>query len=121
MADFEGVAFLRADVDRFCREIAELAPALRLRRLAELRAMLEEVTGAALIEAMADARVRDGAYARSARAPGSRMSRRAGYSPRAVRPGSIRHAEREGCYSAGGGVRSGLSCPSRTSSGREKL
>ncbi|MGW7478019.1 hypothetical protein ACWGH8_05475 [Nonomuraea muscovyensis] len=50
------MAFLRADVDRFCREIADLAPAVRLRRLAELRAMLEEVTGAALMVAMADAR-----------------------------------------------------------------
>ncbi|WP_371786425.1 hypothetical protein [Streptosporangium subroseum] len=56
MADSEGVAFLRADLDRFCREIADLAPAVRLRRLAELRAMLEEVTGAALMVAMADAR-----------------------------------------------------------------
>ncbi|MEV8639264.1 hypothetical protein AB0395_47180 [Streptosporangium sp. NPDC051023] len=50
------MTFLRADVDRFCREIADLAPAVRLRRLAELRAMLEEVTGAALMVAMADAR-----------------------------------------------------------------
>ncbi|WP_433235944.1 hypothetical protein ACQPYK_26230 [Streptosporangium sp. CA-135522] len=33
-----------------------MAPAVRLRRLAELRAMLDEVTGAALIAAMADAR-----------------------------------------------------------------
>ncbi|MEU4232858.1 hypothetical protein AB0F17_51940 [Nonomuraea sp. NPDC026600] len=56
MAESEGVAFLRADVDRFCREIVDLAPALRLRRLSELRAMLEEVTGAALMAAMADAR-----------------------------------------------------------------
>lgn len=56
MASSEGVAFLRSDVDRFCREIADLAPAVRLRRLTELRAMLEEVTGAALMAAMADAR-----------------------------------------------------------------
>ncbi|MEV6156838.1 hypothetical protein AB0L53_41480 [Nonomuraea sp. NPDC052129] len=56
MADSEGVAFLRADIDRFCWEIVDLAPALRLRRLSELRAMLEQVTGAALIAAMADAR-----------------------------------------------------------------
>ncbi|MEU4704584.1 hypothetical protein [Nonomuraea dietziae] len=56
MTDSEGVAFLRADVDRFCGEIADLAPAVRLRRLADLRAMLEEVTGAALMVAMADAR-----------------------------------------------------------------
>ncbi|MFB4284314.1 hypothetical protein ACBJ59_54175 [Nonomuraea sp. MTCD27] len=56
MTESEGVAFLRADVDRFCREIADLAPAIRLRRLSELRVMLEEVTDAALNEAMADAR-----------------------------------------------------------------
>ncbi|MEU5869182.1 hypothetical protein ABZ815_49010 [Nonomuraea sp. NPDC047529] len=50
------MAFLRAAVDRFCREVADLAPAVRLRRLAELRAMLDEVTDAALMVAMADAR-----------------------------------------------------------------
>jgi hypothetical protein len=50
------VAFLRSDVERFCREIAGLAPAVRLRRLAELRVMLEELTSAALAGAMADAK-----------------------------------------------------------------
>jgi hypothetical protein len=51
------VAFLRSDVERFCREVSGLAPAVRLRRLAELRVMLEEVTSAALAWAMADAKV----------------------------------------------------------------
>ncbi|MFI6317111.1 hypothetical protein ACIBG8_06310 [Nonomuraea sp. NPDC050556] len=56
MADSEGVAFLRSDVARFCGEIVDLAPAVRLARLAELRAMLEEVTAQAMAAAMADAR-----------------------------------------------------------------
>jgi hypothetical protein len=43
--------FLRSDVARFCGEIADLAPAVRLARLAELRAMLDEV----VLQAMADA------------------------------------------------------------------
>lgn len=47
---------MRSDVARFCDEIAGLAPAVRLRRLAELRAMLDEVTLRAMSEAMADAR-----------------------------------------------------------------
>ena len=55
MADSEGVAFLRSDVGRFCGEIADLAPAIRLARLAELRAMLDEVTSQAMAAAMADA------------------------------------------------------------------
>jgi hypothetical protein len=50
------VAFLRADVERFCGEISGLAPAVRLRALAQLRATLDEVTAAALASAMADAR-----------------------------------------------------------------
>jgi hypothetical protein len=36
MAEFEGVAFIRSDVERFCAELIGLAPAIRLRRLAEL-------------------------------------------------------------------------------------
>ena len=56
MADSEGVAFLRSDVERFSREIAGSAPAVRLRRLAELRVMLEDVTSSAMSAAMADAR-----------------------------------------------------------------
>ncbi|MGH3866508.1 MAG: hypothetical protein ACRDQ4_10295 [Pseudonocardiaceae bacterium] len=52
----DGVAFLRADVERFCGEVAGLAPAIRLRALSELRAMLDEVSSAALVEAMASAR-----------------------------------------------------------------
>lgn len=56
MVELEGVGFLRSDVERFCGEIAGLAPAIRLRRLAELRVMLEEVISEALAAAMADAR-----------------------------------------------------------------
>jgi hypothetical protein len=51
----EKVAFLRADVERLCSELAELAPALRLRILTELRVALEEVTSPALAAAMAAA------------------------------------------------------------------
>ncbi|GAA3516365.1 hypothetical protein FHR32_008689 [Streptosporangium album] len=56
MADSDGVAFLRSDVERFCGEIADLAPAIRLRQLGELRVMLEAVTAVATTAAMADAR-----------------------------------------------------------------
>ncbi|WP_103961970.1 hypothetical protein [Nonomuraea solani] len=56
MTDSEGVAFLRSDVARFCSEIADLAPAVRLARLAELQAMLDDVTSQAMAAAMADAR-----------------------------------------------------------------
>jgi hypothetical protein len=45
------VAFLRSDVARFCSEIADLAPAVRLARLAELRAMLDDVTSQATADA----------------------------------------------------------------------
>lgn len=48
----DGVAFLRADVERFCAEIDDLAPALRLRLLAELGVMLDEVTSVAMASAM---------------------------------------------------------------------
>jgi len=51
----EKVAFLRADVERLCAELAELAPALRLRTLTELRAAVDEVTSPALAAAMAAA------------------------------------------------------------------
>ncbi|MGJ6969641.1 hypothetical protein ACSDR0_47960 [Streptosporangium sp. G11] len=47
----DGVAFLRADVERFCAEIGDLAPALRLRLLAELGVMLDEVTSVAMASA----------------------------------------------------------------------
>ncbi|WP_231618779.1 hypothetical protein [Nonomuraea sp. SBT364] len=50
------MAFLRSDVARFCGEIADLAPAVRLARLAELKAMLDDVTSQAMAAAMADAR-----------------------------------------------------------------
>ncbi len=33
--DSDGVAFLRADVERFCGELVELPPAIRLRLLTE--------------------------------------------------------------------------------------
>lgn len=56
MAESEGVAFVRVDVERFCAELAGVAPAIRLARLAELRVMLEGVVAAASAEAMADAR-----------------------------------------------------------------
>lgn len=53
----EKVAFLRADVERLCGELAELAPAVRLRVLVELRAAVDEVTSPALAAAMAAAQV----------------------------------------------------------------
>ncbi|MEU7458296.1 hypothetical protein [Streptosporangium roseum] len=56
MAESEGVTFIRADVERFCAELAGVAPAIRLARLVELRAMLEDVVARASAEAMADAR-----------------------------------------------------------------
>ncbi|WP_433234904.1 hypothetical protein ACQPYK_24315 [Streptosporangium sp. CA-135522] len=56
MAEFEGVAFIRSDVERFCHELVGMAPAIRLRRLCELRAMLDEVVVEASTTAMADAR-----------------------------------------------------------------
>ncbi|MEV4251402.1 hypothetical protein AB0J63_49480 [Streptosporangium canum] len=56
MAEFEGVAFVRADVERFCAELVGVAPAIRLARLAELRVVLEDVVAAASAQAMADAR-----------------------------------------------------------------
>jgi hypothetical protein len=52
----EDVAFLRADVERFCGGLVGLAPAVRLRTLAELRVVLDEVTSASLAAAMASAR-----------------------------------------------------------------
>ncbi|MCM3885648.1 hypothetical protein [Frankia sp. R82] len=51
----EKVAFLRADVERLCAGLAELAPALRLRTLTELRAAVDEVTSPALAAAIAAA------------------------------------------------------------------
>jgi hypothetical protein len=53
--DSDGVAFLRADVERFCAELVDLPPAIQLRLVAELRAALDEVTAAALRAGMAAA------------------------------------------------------------------
>ena len=50
--DSDGVAFLRADVERFCGELVELPPAVRLRLVTELRAALDAVTTAALTAGM---------------------------------------------------------------------
>jgi hypothetical protein len=52
----DGVSYLRADVERFCDELVDLAPAVRLRLVTELRAALEEVTTAALTASMAAAK-----------------------------------------------------------------
>jgi hypothetical protein len=50
--DADGVAFLRADVERFCGELVELPPAIRLRLVTELRVALDAVTTAALTAGM---------------------------------------------------------------------
>lgn len=52
----DAVGFLRADVERLCAELVDLPPAVRLRTLAELRAMVDEVTSRALSSAMVSAR-----------------------------------------------------------------
>jgi DNA-binding NarL/FixJ family response regulator len=49
------VALLRAEVERFCSDLVDLAPATRLRMATELRAALDEVTTAALTAGMAAA------------------------------------------------------------------
>ena len=50
------IGFLHADVARFCDGLSDdLAPAQRLRLVAQLRTALSEVTDAALIAAMAAA------------------------------------------------------------------
>ncbi|MCK9871376.1 hypothetical protein MRI28_17320 [Nocardiopsis dassonvillei] len=54
--DGDAVAFVRADVERVCAEFAHLAPAVRLRKLAELRAALDETLDQATATAMGDAR-----------------------------------------------------------------
>ncbi len=53
--DSDGVAFVRADLERFCAELVDLPPAVRLRLVAELRAALDGVTTAALTAGMAAA------------------------------------------------------------------
>jgi len=52
----DAVVFLQSDVERFCGELVDLAPAVRLRTLAELRSALDGVVSAAFISAMVSAR-----------------------------------------------------------------
>jgi hypothetical protein len=52
----DGVEFLRSDVERFCRELVDHPPAVRLRVLAALRAMVDQVMVSALSSAMVSAR-----------------------------------------------------------------
>jgi hypothetical protein len=52
----DGVELLRLDVERFCRDVVDHPPAVRLRAVAGLRGMLDEVTTLALASAMASAR-----------------------------------------------------------------
>ncbi|MFI6285629.1 hypothetical protein ACIBCM_12880 [Streptomyces sp. NPDC051018] len=56
MSDDPRIGFLKADVARFCDGLAELAPAIRLRLVVQLREALDEVTDAALDEGMAAAK-----------------------------------------------------------------
>ncbi|WP_327259749.1 hypothetical protein [Streptomyces sp. NBC_01240] len=56
MSDDPTIGFLKADVARFCAGLDELAPAIRLRLLVQLRAALDEVTDAALDAGMAAAK-----------------------------------------------------------------
>ncbi|MFF3245301.1 hypothetical protein ACFYWY_16600 [Streptomyces sp. NPDC002870] len=56
MSDDPTIGFLKADVARFCAGLDELAPAIRLRLLVQLRASLDKVTDAALDEGMAAAK-----------------------------------------------------------------
>lgn len=51
----DGVQLLRSDVERFCGELVGHPPAIRLRTVAELRAMVDEVTLSALASAMTSA------------------------------------------------------------------
>jgi hypothetical protein len=46
----------RADIERCCDELVDLAPAVRLRLVTELRAALDEVTTAALTSSMTAAK-----------------------------------------------------------------
>ncbi|MFE4801767.1 hypothetical protein ACFRFL_44190 [Streptomyces sp. NPDC056708] len=58
MSDAPTIGFLKADVARFCACLDELAPAIRLRLLVQLRAVLAEVTDAALDAGMAAAKAK---------------------------------------------------------------
>ncbi len=56
MSDDPTIGFLKADVARFCAGLDELAPAIRLRLLVQLRSALDEVTDAALDAGMVAAK-----------------------------------------------------------------
>ncbi|MDT0468972.1 hypothetical protein [Streptomyces gibsoniae] len=56
MSDDPSSGFLKADVARFCDGLGELASAIRLRLVVQLRHALEEVTDAALDGEMAAAK-----------------------------------------------------------------
>ncbi len=56
VSDAPRIGFLKADVARLCDGLAELAPAIRLRLVVQLREVLGEVTDAALDEGMAAAK-----------------------------------------------------------------
>ncbi|MFD9061137.1 hypothetical protein ACFVZ3_06405 [Kitasatospora purpeofusca] len=50
------IDFLKADVERFCAGLDDLAPAARLHLVVRLRKALDEATGTALDESMAAAK-----------------------------------------------------------------
>ncbi|MGA4900120.1 hypothetical protein ACPCAJ_20260 [Streptomyces griseoincarnatus] len=56
MSDDPTIGFLTADVARFCAGLDDLAPAIRLRLVVQLRAALAEVTDMALDAGMAAAK-----------------------------------------------------------------
>ncbi|MDJ0464236.1 hypothetical protein [Streptomyces sp. H27-C3] len=56
MSDDPTIGFLKADVARFCAGLDDLAPAIRLRLVVQLREALGEVTDAALDSGMAAAK-----------------------------------------------------------------
>jgi hypothetical protein len=56
VSDDPTIGFLKADVARFCAGLEELAPAIRLRLVVQLRRALDEVTEVALDGGMAAAK-----------------------------------------------------------------
>ncbi|MFZ4250374.1 hypothetical protein ACOZDF_34625 [Streptomyces griseoincarnatus] len=56
MSDDPTIGFLKADVERSCAGLDDLAPAIRLRLVVQLRAAVDEVTHAAPDEGMAAAK-----------------------------------------------------------------
>ena len=76
--DSDEVAFLRADVERFCGELVELPPAIRLRLVTELRAALDAVTTVALMAGMTAAQQEGWDCAGSRSSPVCRTSRSGG-------------------------------------------